>query len=73
MIDITPYQQKLTWLQEWIELRIDKWVVFWIIREWYERTGNLMRFHPDDDMTYSFESYCDYKQQQEANIKYVAN
>lgn len=23
MIDITPYQQKLTWLQEWINDRID--------------------------------------------------
>lgn len=73
MIDIAPYQQKLTWLQEWIELRINKWLLFWLIMETYKGTGNLISIHHEDPAGWDFETFCSYKQQQEANIKYVTN
>lgn len=91
MIDITPYQQKLTWLQEWISDRIDgrisppMWVSLGEIASFehsiedilqiYEQCGFL--FYTAKDVIenpiipISFESYCEYRQQQEANIKYV--
>lgn len=73
MIDITPYQHKLTWLQEWIELRIDKRILFVIIQHMYETTGQLMYIHHSEPAGWDFEVYCAYRQQQEANVNFITN
>lgn len=72
MIDITPYQQKLTWLQEWIELRIEKRILF-VLVEHFKQKGSRLGIHHSEPTGWEFEVFCAYKQQQEANIKYVTN
>lgn len=60
MIDITPYQQKLEWLREWIHKRIDGIPYFWIdidavphiytmerVVEIFNQTGVLFYNHND--------------------------
>lgn len=61
MIDITPYEQRLTWLKEWIDIRVNSWLLRDIVRL-FEETGMLISIHRNDPAGWSFEEYYKYKQ-----------
>lgn len=61
MIDITTYQERLEWLKEWINIRIDAWMLRSII-DLFEEIGQLLSYHKDELAGFSFEKYCDLKQ-----------
>lgn len=44
MIDITPYQERLQWLQEWIHKRIDGFPTFYINIEAIPQLHSMERF-----------------------------
>jgi len=44
MIDITPYQERLEWLKEWIHKRIDGFPTFYIDIEAVPKINSMEKF-----------------------------
>lgn len=61
MIDITPYQERLQWLQEWMHYKIESNMKSrTLIRVW-KLTGMMYYSRPHTRIFLSFEEYCAYK------------
>ncbi len=61
MIDITIYQQRLEWLREWIEYRLDKNFIPAKTMEFYDLTGHLIWTSMNPHPYHSFEIFCEQK------------
>lgn len=61
MINIAPYQERLIWLKEWINIKVNAWMLISII-DLYKEEGHLMYYHKDELAGFTFEKYCKLKE-----------
>lgn len=58
MFDTSVYTRRLEWLQEWINIRIDSWMLFHLI-DHFKETDQPIQIHPSSEASLTFQGYCE--------------